>query len=151
MINNALLFLFYIHFNFQLVHVIVTESFLSDMSKVLDLFFSLTGLQATLIAGKTFLHWNFNLNLFFHFLKILVAQLFYDYFKLTCQVIRVSDPIFLWQCMYHITQILSHTLINANMSHPTLIYLALINVVCKFLLANLYSHGTNQTKPCEDI
>ena len=55
MINNVLTFVFHIHFNFQLVHVIATESSLSDM----NLFLSSTGLQANLTAGKTFLDKNF--------------------------------------------------------------------------------------------
>ena len=59
MINNVLPFLFHIHFNFQLVHVIATESFLSDMSKALNLFLSSTGIHANLTAGKIFLDKNF--------------------------------------------------------------------------------------------
>ena len=48
---------------------------------------------------------------------------------------------------------LSGSLINANMRHSTLIYLALKNVACKLLSANLYSHikmKLNCVKTCKN-
>ena len=83
MINNVLAFLFHIHFNFQLVHVIATESFLTDMSKVLNLFLSSIGLQANLTASKNFLEKNF---LFIYFS---ISQRFS---RLNCFMISSKQP-----------------------------------------------------------
>ena len=51
---------------------------------------------------------------------------------------------------YFITQILSGTLINANLGHSTLIYRALIKAACK---SNLYENGNiklNCVKTCKN-
>ena len=52
---------------------------------------------------------------------------------------------------YLIMRILSGTLINTNLGHSTLIYLALINVACKFSKRYFKLTWKNETKLCEDM
>ena len=132
MINNALLFLFYIHFNIQLEHVHSHREFFVRCVGSIGLVFLLNRVPGQFNCGQNFLALKFFRSFIFPFLKDSADSVVLWFLQANFPVVRVSHSSFLWQCINHVTQIWKCTLINENMGHPTLVCLALINVVCTF-------------------